>query len=358
MPLGGEARVQRRVLPAPRAAPRSTAVSASFSRFSAAPRSRRCSGGALPSSFSSAVSVPLLAQHGDAHRVPGAQVGGRGQRGLGLGLQGGKIVGHGVSQTISRMNEQGRPAQAALCPCLRVPGGSRDPSRAACTFLTISAKARGVVVGDGGQHLAVHLDAGLLQPGDEARVGQAVLAHRGVDALDPQAAELALLVAPVAVGVLQRLLQPLQRDPVIGGRAADEALRLLRTFLWRAWVVAPRLTRAMAVFLTAARRAPTASRSSRPAWVSIWLPRLLRFVFWVRADRPWRFLPGPASTLPVAVILNRFLTDDFVFILGISISLSCRPCARSGMSTDAGVAAGHAHSRPGRANRGGCIAAG
>ena len=29
------------------------------------------------------------------------------------------------------------------------------------------------------------------------------------------------------------------------------------------------------------------------------------------------FIPGPASTLPVAVILNRFLTDDLVFILGI-----------------------------------------
>src|SRR3954470_4915791 len=31
-----------------------------------------------------------------------------------------------------------------------------------------------------------------------------------------------------------------------------------------------------------------------------------------------RFLPGPAITLPVAVILKRFFTEDFVFILGIS----------------------------------------
>ena len=54
--------------------------------------------------------------------------------------------------------------------------------------------------------------------------------------------------------------------------------------------------------------------------VSIWMPRLLRLVFWVRVIRPWRFMPGPASTLPVAVILNRFLTDDLVFILGILVS--------------------------------------
>src|SRR5271156_7251481 len=54
--------------------------------------------------------------------------------------------------------------------------------------------------------------------------------------------------------------------------------------------------------------------------VSVWLPRLARLAFWLRAMRLWRFLPGPASTLPVAVILNRFLTDDLVFILGILVS--------------------------------------
>src|SRR4051794_31237463 len=60
----------------------------------------------------------------------------------------------------------------------------------------------GIVIGDGGQHLAVDLDLGLLQAVDEPAVGEPVLAHRGVDALDPQTAEVALLVAPVAVGVL------------------------------------------------------------------------------------------------------------------------------------------------------------
>ncbi|MNY82417.1 hypothetical protein D3C86_2244960 [compost metagenome] len=36
-----------------------------------------------------------------------------------------------------------------------------------------------------------------------------------------------------------------------------------------------------------------------------------------RLIMPWRLPAAAARTLPVAVILNRFLADDFVFILGI-----------------------------------------
>src|SRR6185312_17278789 len=90
------------------------------------------------------------------------------------------------------------------------------------------------------------------------------------------------------------------------------------------------------------------------AWVRVWLPRLVRFIFCERLIRPWRLLPGPASTLPVAVILNRFLTDDLVFILGILTPSGWRP---AGIERQA-VAAGHAHSRPGLADKGGGIAAG
>src|SRR5215472_16497838 len=54
--------------------------------------------------------------------------------------------------------------------------------------------------------------------------------------------------------------------------------------------------------------------------VSVCMRRLLRMAFCERAERLWRLKPGPAFTLPVAVILNRFLTDDLVFILGIWIS--------------------------------------
>ena len=58
-----------------------------------------------------------------------------------------------------------------------------------------------------------------------------MLAHAGVDPLDPKGAEAAFAVAPVAVGVLQALL-----DPLYGGAedvlvAAAVALGLLDDFL-------------------------------------------------------------------------------------------------------------------------------
>src|ERR1700742_3432406 len=91
------------------------------------------------------------------------------------------------------------------------------------------------------------------------------------------------------------------------------------------------------------------------AWVNTWLPRLVRLAFWLRALRQWRFLPGPARTLPVAVILNRFLTDDLVFILGILVSfwLTLARPDRTKMASSLGRAC---PSRPGLADRGGGIA--
>src|SRR5438552_16157414 len=58
----------------------------------------------------------------------------------------------------------------------------------------------------------------------ELRIGHAVLAHRGVDPLDPQPAEIALLVAPIAIGIAQRLLDLLDRDAIGGAAAAAIAL--------------------------------------------------------------------------------------------------------------------------------------
>src|SRR5205085_9915064 len=53
-----------------------------------------------------------------------------------------------------------------------------------------------------GEDLAVDLDLGGLQTGDEARVGDVVLTARGVDAHDPEPAELALAGPAVAVRVV------------------------------------------------------------------------------------------------------------------------------------------------------------
>src|SRR5215813_12047920 len=66
--------------------------------------------------------------------------------------------------------------------------------------------------GEIGHDLAVDLDPGLEDAVHELRVGHAMLARGGVDALDPKPAERALLVAPVAVGVLQALLDLLDAD--------------------------------------------------------------------------------------------------------------------------------------------------
>src|SRR6476659_826408 len=52
------------------------------------------------------------------------------------------------------------------------------------------------------EHLAVDRDGVLLEPVHEHTVRQAVLAHGGVDPRDPQAAEVALLVAAIAIGIL------------------------------------------------------------------------------------------------------------------------------------------------------------
>src|SRR5258708_15411001 len=58
-----------------------------------------------------------------------------------------------------------------------------------------------------------------------------MLARRGVDALDPQAAERALLVAPVAVGILQALLDLLDGDAERQTGAAAVALGELEDLL-------------------------------------------------------------------------------------------------------------------------------
>src|SRR5450759_63308 len=64
----------------------------------------------------------------------------------------------------------------------------------------------GIVDRHVGEHLAVQVDLGLLEAVHEHGVRQAVEARAGVDAGDPQLADLALLGLAVAVGVLQRVL--------------------------------------------------------------------------------------------------------------------------------------------------------
>src|SRR5438105_1805080 len=65
---------------------------------------------------------------------------------------------------------------------------------------------RRLVDGEVRQHLAVHRDPRLGKAVDKHAVGHAERAHRGVQALNPQGAESALLALAVAEGILPSLL--------------------------------------------------------------------------------------------------------------------------------------------------------
>src|SRR5690606_2495202 len=65
-----------------------------------------------------------------------------------------------------------------------------------------------------GQDLAVEADPGLVQAVDEGTVGDSVRPRGRIDPGDPQRTEHALLGTPVAVGVLTRLHDRLDGDPI------------------------------------------------------------------------------------------------------------------------------------------------
>src|SRR5690606_7159761 len=81
------------------------------------------------------------------------------------------------------------------------------------------------------QVLAVDLDPGLVEAVDQLAVGQAVLARGRVDARDPQAAEGALALLAVPVGIGPGALDGLARDPEQAVARARIALRLLQDSL-------------------------------------------------------------------------------------------------------------------------------
>src|SRR4030095_14073354 len=77
---------------------------------------------------------------------------------------------------------------------------------------------------DVGQDLAVDLDAGLAEAGDEPVVGHALGPGGGVDPGDPQGPEVALARPAVAVGVAQGVHDLLVGGSVVASTAAAVAL--------------------------------------------------------------------------------------------------------------------------------------
>src|SRR5438105_8039226 len=84
-----------------------------------------------------------------------------------------------------------------------------------------------VAHGDVGQHLPVELDAGQAKAVDETAVARAVGTGGGVDALDPELAEVAFAGAAVTIGVLPRVHELLVGRAERAALVAVVALRLL-----------------------------------------------------------------------------------------------------------------------------------
>src|SRR3989442_3563932 len=99
----------------------------------------------------------------------------------------------------------------------------------------------GVVERERGQDLAIDLDPGGFEPAHQLAVGEPVRARRGVDAHDPQRAQVALALLAVAVGAGEAALDGLARLSVRPSPSADEPLRLLHGLL----VAAARLLAAL-----------------------------------------------------------------------------------------------------------------
>src|SRR5437868_3196825 len=136
------------------------------------------------------------------------------------------------------VNDAGRwlldaPRSRGMTPELLYAASGFRALRRECSLGFFSDRLERRRLGDGEirQHLAVHRDARLRQAVDKDAVGHAERTHRGVDALDPQRAEGALLALAVAEGILPGLV-----DRGLGGAdgvlaAAGKALGGLVDFL-------------------------------------------------------------------------------------------------------------------------------
>src|SRR5690606_18671287 len=113
----------------------------------------------------------------------------------------------------------GLPAASCLCRRLRVCRlGGLDPGD------ELTERCR-VAHRQVGELLAIELDVRGAQAGDELPVRQAVLAGGRVDADDPQAPEVALLVAPADVGVLERRIDRFLRIAIQAALVPEHPLR-------------------------------------------------------------------------------------------------------------------------------------
>src|SRR5678816_2818093 len=217
----------------------------------------------------------------------------------------------------------------------------RDRVRA--HLLDDGAERGRIVDGHVGKDLAVDVDLRLLQAGHELAVGHAEAAGRGVDARDPELAEVALLGAAVAIGVL-----PGAHDRFLGN--AKDVLAAAAKALGENEDLLVAGTCSDAAFdarhgITPSEVFESTTNVQRPANGSIcamwpmfvsWTPtaprrwRLFLVDFFVRM---WRLNAWPRLTVPPGRTRNRFAALFLVFIFGMtSLPSSCAPAGAAGFS--------------------------
>src|SRR5690606_30595814 len=89
--------------------------------------------------------------------------------------------------------ERGAPRRSGVDPLVGRGFHLAEIGERALGLLDERGKGRGLVNRQIGENLAVHLDLSPAEAVDKSTIGQAMLAHGGVDALDPEGAEIALL---------------------------------------------------------------------------------------------------------------------------------------------------------------------
>src|SRR5882757_5657592 len=129
-----------------------------------------------------------------------------------------------------------RGHRAMLSPTPAVPRASlrraaRGGREGCLGFLRNRRKGRHVMHREVGKYLAIDGQLRLAQPIDQSAVRHAAQARRRVDACDPERPELALFLAPAAIGILTRLDDGLLGRAEYFAPGIEITLRLLEDFL-------------------------------------------------------------------------------------------------------------------------------
>src|SRR5579863_5241068 len=169
----------------------------------------------------------------------------------------------------------------------------------------------------------------------ELRVRQAVQPCRRVDARDPQAAEVALAVAAIAIAVLVGLEQGFFGRAVTTGRVTAHPLRHRQGLTALLARVDGTLYAAHDFFAPSRVLTRGASWSDRITGAA-----RLRLYFGDFFSSMWLEKAWRAFTFPFAVTLNRFLAPEWVFIFGIVGGMSKADWLRLDLAGQARCATG------------------